>query len=238
MSKRVRKTSPVFGAFLVLSGIAVIAAVAYVSRSETDTGSTTTDTARQDTTQDTTQATSANNQNATTETLFAGDDNSNADGANINGANTNVNTNNNTNNNINGANTNDNTNANTNDNTNNNDAQGPTNNTTTNINPGVTLLASAESASYGEIIAYTFQDQDTVNVMPLSFQSNVFNELGVTNQTTMTVAGQLATQYQVTSAKDGSLQTIVQIEYQDMLYDFRGSDEFLQHLDAYIQFTN
>lgn len=231
MSKSLRDNPQLFGIFLVVAGVIVIAAITYVSRQSTESTNL--------------ENAPASNTNANAASTDGAKDNANqmlgsggTDTTELN--NTNSKTNSKANSNQPPANTN-----NTDDT---NNANAPATNANTNAantnadtdldpTPHLRLLQPADARTDGVINSYVFENGNIVNVMPVSYQSIVLNEQSVQNEIPITVAGQPGTQYTVTSAKDGSIQTVIQVNFKDQLYDIRGTDEFLQTIDAYIEFN-
>lgn len=100
-----------------------------------------------------------------------------------------------------------------------------------------TLLQSADTITNGAITTYTFAAGNVLNVMPADMQSVTLAETPVQERTPITIGAVSGERITITSAKDGSAQTIVQVVHNDKLYDFRGSADFLDHLADYIQFN-
>lgn len=115
-------------------------------------------------------------------------------------------------------------------------------NTNVTINNAVdgsfSLVKPAAKTEIGEIITYKFEDANSLSVMPAELKSAVLAETPIREEADLTVDGLAAKRYTLSSAKDGSLFTIVQVETGDKLYDFRGSDDYLNDLESYITFTN
>lgn len=108
--------------------------------------------------------------------------------------------------------------------------------TTTNLND-FTILIDATITSSGDITTYHFTDTNILNIMPLSYKAMVLNETPVTNTEIVSVGEVSAELLTLRSAKDGATIKVVQIEHGDQLFDFRGSDEFLNTLSKYVQFN-
>jgi hypothetical protein len=119
------------------------------------------------------------------------------------------------------------------------DSQPNNTNATSQTEPevGVVTLKSAETKTIGDIITYKFGSSNILNVIPLQMKSAILAETAVLDTAPVTVAGQSGEKLTLSSAKDGSKLTIVQITIGDKLYDFRGSDDFLNNLDQYVSFN-
>lgn len=102
---------------------------------------------------------------------------------------------------------------------------------------GFTLLKEANSSVNGDITSYTFTENNVLNVMPAEMQSITVAETAVQTRESITVGEVTGERLTVSSAKDGSAQTVIQIVRNGQLYDFRGSAEFLDDLTKYIQFN-
>lgn len=101
----------------------------------------------------------------------------------------------------------------------------------------LTLLTSVSETVSGKITSYHFGGSNILNVMPISYKNTVLNEASVNDTQTITVAGVSATQYTISSAKDGSQLNVIHVERDGTLYDFRGSADFLNSLETYITFN-
>ena len=102
----------------------------------------------------------------------------------------------------------------------------------------VTVVADATTSSEGEIMSYDFGNGNRLNVMPADYQTMVLNEIAVQERQSITIGSAAGERLTVTSAKDGSPTDVVQVILDRTLYDFRGSNDFLSHLDDYVTFTN
>ncbi|MDP3971110.1 MAG: hypothetical protein Q8P90_05480 [bacterium] len=100
------------------------------------------------------------------------------------------------------------------------------------------VLVPATTAKYDEITTYTFEPENTLSVMPSSYEGISLNETDVLDRETISVGNQVAERLTIASAKDGSEISVVQVISDDYLYDFRGSDDFLESLDQYIKISN
>lgn len=102
-----------------------------------------------------------------------------------------------------------------------------------------TLLQTAEPTVIAEITSYVFADGNALSVMPASMQALVLNETPVQHSTVVidSETGITYTHYILSSAKDGSAFAVVHVIQQGKLYDFRGTDDYLNHLEKYIQFN-
>ena len=100
-----------------------------------------------------------------------------------------------------------------------------------------TILQKMTTTTVGEIVSYTFTDGNALSVMPEAMQSAVLNETPVIASTEITIAEQTATQYTLSSAKDGSHFSVVQVIRNGQLFDFRGNADYLNNLSTYIQFN-
>jgi hypothetical protein len=101
------------------------------------------------------------------------------------------------------------------------------------------LLQVATTTEVGEISTYKFSDGNSLSVMPQALQSAVLNETPtITVDSDWPVAGLMGERYTLSSAKDGSEFHVVQVKYAGKLFDFRGSEDYLNNLDQYIEFTN
>ena len=89
----------------------------------------------------------------------------------------------------------------------------------------------------GEITTYTFSIGNILNVMPVSNRNLVLAETPIKSQHDITIGNTAAQYLTISSAKDGSDVHVVQVTVGDTLYDFRGSDGFLDSLNNYIQFN-
>ncbi len=101
------------------------------------------------------------------------------------------------------------------------------------------LLHTASTIEVGEITTYKFTDGNSLSVMPEAMQAAVLNETPtITVDSDWPVGGLMGERYTLSSAKDGSEFYVVQVVYAGKLFDFRGSEDYLNNLDQYIQFTN
>ncbi len=116
----------------------------------------------------------------------------------------------------------------------------PTDTDTTVTDQGITLLKPAEKTVVGEIVTYRFLDGNSLSIMPEALRSVVLNETPVKSENDVIdeTTGVTYHHYTLASAKDGSLFSIVQVIQNSKLYDFRGADEYLNHLDQYVTFIN
>lgn len=101
----------------------------------------------------------------------------------------------------------------------------------------VTLSQVTDTLDIGDITTYRFGDTNSLSVMPVAMQVAVLNETPTLETVDITVAGVTGQRLTLSSAKDGSPFTVVQVVQGDTLYDFRGDDEFLDQLDQYITFN-
>lgn len=108
----------------------------------------------------------------------------------------------------------------------------------TNNTESFTLLKPATPTTVGEITTYQFAVGNTMSVMPASYKSMVLNETPVLETRDIMIGETPAQELTISSAKDGSEITIVQLSLNNTVYDFRGDDNFLQQLTNYIEFTN
>lgn len=104
-------------------------------------------------------------------------------------------------------------------------------------NYGITLLENATVNAEGEIVSYQFGGGNVVNIMPLSYKSLVLNETSVVSREDMVIDGQDGEKITMKSAKDGSEVVIIQVETTDYLYDMRGSEEFINNINSYLNFN-
>ena len=100
-----------------------------------------------------------------------------------------------------------------------------------------TVMQSTDTELIGEIITYSFGDSNSLNVMPAAMQSVVLNETPTMAEADITVAGLAGKKLTLSSAKDGSPFTVVQVVVNDQLFDFRGTELFLDTLGQYIVFN-
>lgn len=100
-----------------------------------------------------------------------------------------------------------------------------------------TLQQPAEITTNVDITTYTFSADKVLNVMPANMQSVTVAETAVKERAPITIGEVTGERLTVSSAKDGSDQTVVQVVRNGQLYDFRGSADFLDHLTEYIQFN-
>lgn len=100
-----------------------------------------------------------------------------------------------------------------------------------------TVMQSTDTLVIGEITTYSFGDTNSLSVMPAAMQSVVLNETPTLAETDITVAGQAGKKLTLSSAKDGSPFSVVQVIVNDQLFDFRGTDLFLDTLGQYIIFN-
>ena len=101
-----------------------------------------------------------------------------------------------------------------------------------------TLLQSANKTEVGEIVTYRFENGNSLSIMPVELKTAVLNETPVQSESEITVGNVSGKRYILSSAKDGSLFPIVQLTQGSKLYDFRGSEDYLDNLESYISFTN
>ncbi|HBY73714.1 MAG TPA: hypothetical protein DEG44_03430, partial [Candidatus Kerfeldbacteria bacterium] len=85
-----------------------------------------------------------------------------------------------------------------------------------------TVMQSTDTLVIGEITTYSFGDTNSLSVMPAAMQSVVLNETPTLAETDITVAGQAGKKLTLSSAKDGSPFSVVQVIVNDQLFDFRG----------------
>ena len=100
-----------------------------------------------------------------------------------------------------------------------------------------TILQSTDTQVIGEITTYKFGEKNSLSVMPSAMQSVVLNETPTLNEIDIVVTNVPGKKLLLSSAKDGSPFSVVQVIYQDQLFDFRGTDLFLDTLGQYIQFN-
>lgn len=100
-----------------------------------------------------------------------------------------------------------------------------------------TVLQSTDTIVVGEITTYSFGEVNSLSVMPAAMQQAVLNETPTLNETDIAVAGVPGKKFTLSSAKDGSPFSVVQVMVNDQLFDFRGTDLFLDTLSQYIQFN-
>ena len=100
-----------------------------------------------------------------------------------------------------------------------------------------TLVQEATSTTSGDITSYSFGEEKVFNVMPADMQSITVAETAIKKQEDITIGAVTGQRLTVSSAKDGSEITIVQVVRNGQLYDFRGSADFLDHLADYIAFN-
>lgn len=97
-------------------------------------------------------------------------------------------------------------------------------------------LQPSRPKTVGDITTYTFDTTNFVNVVPVAMQSALLSETSILATTPVQVSGQSGKKLTLSSAKDGSKITIIQVIIDDTLYDIRGSDDFLNTIDTYIEF--
>lgn len=100
-----------------------------------------------------------------------------------------------------------------------------------------TVLQSTDTLVIGEITTYSFGDDNSLSVMPAAMQSVVLNETPTMAEADITVAGLVGKKLTLSSAKDGSPFTVVQVVQADQLFDFRGTELFLNTLGQYVVFN-
>lgn len=105
---------------------------------------------------------------------------------------------------------------------------------------GITLLKPAEKTVVGEIVTYRFSDGNSLSIMPEALKTVVLNETPVKSEETVIdeATGITYHNYTLASAKDGSSFLVVQVIQNSKLYDFRGAEDYLNHLDEYVTFIN
>lgn len=109
--------------------------------------------------------------------------------------------------------------------------------TTVSADGKYTLLKEMTTTTIGEITSYQFSNGNALSVMPEAMKSAVLNETPVVAEQSTQIGDVPAMQYTLSSAKDGSHFTVVQVVRAGQLYDFRGSEEYLANLADYIKFN-
>ena len=102
----------------------------------------------------------------------------------------------------------------------------------------LTLLQTATETTSGEITSYHFDGNNILNVMPISYKDSVLNESSIIKTEDTSIGGSAGKKYTITSAKDGSEINVIHVELNGVLYDFRGTDDFLKSLNNYILLSN
>ena len=74
--------------------------------------------------------------------------------------------------------------------------------------------------------------------MPISYKDSVLNESSIIKTEDTSIGGSAGKKYTITSAKDGSEINVIHVELNGVLYDFRGTDDFLKSLNNYILLSN
>ena len=89
-----------------------------------------------------------------------------------------------------------------------------------------------------EITNFDFDSEGNVSIMPVDYEDMIKNSVGIKSETEITIDEQIATKIIGTSAKDGSLITMILVKKDEQLYVFKGEDQFLNSLDQIINFKD
>lgn len=89
----------------------------------------------------------------------------------------------------------------------------------------------------GEITNLNLGDNNSLNIMPLSYEGMVRNSIGSSAEETVTVGGVPGVKLTGSSAKDGSTVSLILVQYNNRLYHFAGNDSFLSSLNNFIKFN-
>lgn len=108
------------------------------------------------------------------------------------------------------------------------------------IKSGFTIINPDEvtTSDTGDITNYNFGNQNTLNVMPDSYEGIVKNSVGITKEEVFEVAGVTGVKYTGSSAKDGTETVFIIVKKGGNLYHFQGNSDFFNNLADYIKFNN